>query len=53
MKKLNKTYDELKKQDCFKNYIVKCDSEKYATAITSDGVLVCFYGSVVLDNITE
>jgi len=48
MKKLKITFDELVADARFGRYAVRCDSLKYASCITSDGVPVCCYGAVVL-----
>ena len=42
--KISKTFNEVKKISNLNNYAVKCDSEKYATHISSDNVLFCWYG---------
>ena len=39
-----KTFNEVKKISNLNNYAVKCDTEKYATHVSSDNVLFCWYG---------
>ena len=42
--KVSKTFSEIRKLSNINNYAVKCDSEKYATHISADNVLFCWYG---------
>ena len=42
--KISKTFNEVKKISNLNNYAVKCDTEKYATHVSSDNVLFCWYG---------
>ena len=42
--KTTRTFSEIKKISNSLNYAVKCDTEKYATHISSDNVLFCWYG---------
>ena len=42
--KTSKTFSEVEKLSNPLNYAVKCNTEKYATHISSDNVLFCWYG---------
>ena len=42
---INKTFEELRKNDTMQNYTVKCDTAQHADVQCSDGIYACVYCS--------